>query len=257
MRVVGARLHTRSALGSSRERGAGATPPPRSARSAGFAALALLALAACEPYVQGNGVYLEENRTPEGVVLVGLHVEDGLEVAVTSGAAQQHVTVSGDANLVEYIVTDVQDEGGGAVLHLRIDAPGGWSSTIPPRAVVRLVQLEYLLVRGDSQVSVADAAAPLLTILASEGSDVDVAGAGGAAIAVTASSAIVDAGAYPVTEGASVDLSEGARVELRSDAEVTGTVRSACTLDNLLGAGSCVSVVVEGDGTLLCNPPPP
>jgi len=253
--VRGARARTGSALGTSRERCAGATPSPGSARSAGFLALAaLLGLAACDPYVQGNGVYLEQDRTPGGAALTGVHVEDGIEVTVTSGASEQKVTVSGDANLVEYIVTDVQNEASGPVLHLRIDVPGGWSSTIPPRAVVHLAQLQYLLAKGDSPVDVSGAAAPLLTILASEGSDVVVAGAGGAGIAVTASSARVDARTYPVTDVASVDLTEGARVYLHSDAAVTGTVREACTLDNLLGAGTCAAVVVEGPATLLCNP---
>lgn len=221
-------------------------------------ALAAAALAGCDPYIEGNGVFREEDRTPP-TTFQGIHVEDGIEVTVTSGA-EQKVTVSGDSNLLEYLETDVVAEPGlGPILRLRIEVPdGSWSSTLPPRAVVQLGELRYVLATGRSHVGASQVATAALAIQASDRSDVLVSGPGGATIDVIASGASVDAGSYPVTDGAEVALSSGARVELRSDGPVTGTVGDGCTLDNLLGTGSCAGVVVPpGDtATIQCNPAP-
>ncbi|HEY6098390.1 MAG TPA: DUF2807 domain-containing protein, partial [Anaeromyxobacter sp.] len=84
-----------------------------------LAAAALLsvagALAGCQPYVQGNGVYREERRNDLGA-FTGVHLEDGIEATVTAGIAQQMVTVSGDANVLPYIETEVRTEAGRKVL---------------------------------------------------------------------------------------------------------------------------------------------
>lgn len=231
------RPHTSPALADPSGRGARATPVSRPARLAGIVAAALAgALAGCEPYVEGNGVFEEEDRTPPETLL-GVHVEDGIEASVTAGGAQQ-VTVSGDANLVQHIDTEVVAEPGvGPVLFVRIDV-ANWSSTIPPRAAIRLGDLRYVFASGHSRV--------LAT------------GPGGAALEVFASDADVDAGSYPLSAGARVDLSSGARVELHSDGPVTGIVRGGCTLDNLLGAGGCEAVTVPAgeSATIQCNPAP-
>jgi hypothetical protein len=235
----------------------------RSARSAGFGALALavLAVAGCDPYVQGNGVYFEEARTP-AEALTGVRAFDGIEATVTAGAAEQRVVVSGDANLVPYIRTTVVDEVGEApVFEVSIEVPGGtWSSSIPPRVVVELASLEYLFATDDSHVDASDVATQLLFVEAYGRSDVVVSGAGGGRIDVVASGATVWAGSYPVSDGAQVDLSLGARAWLHSDGAVTGTVRAGCTLDNQLGSGTCAGVLVPANETppptISCAPPP-
>lgn len=231
---------------------------PGSARLAGLLALVLGALAAagCSPYVQGNGVYGEEVRTP-AETFTGVQVEDGMEATVVAGAAAQRVVVSGDANLLPYIETAViTDQGSGPVLHVSIDFHGGSGSpTIPPRVVVSLAELRYLQAADDSHATATGVATPLLTLEAHGKSDLLVSGAGGLRVEVIASESAVDAGSYPVSEGALVDLSAGSRAELQSDGPVAGTVRGGCTLDNLLGAGSCAGVTTPpGEtATIQCN----
>jgi hypothetical protein len=202
--------------------------------------------------VQGNGVYGEENRTPS-TTFTGVHAQGGVQATVTSGAARPKVIVSGDANLVPYIETRVVTEDGDRqVLHVRVDVPGGsWSSTIPPRVVVDLAELEYAHAAGDSHLSASGVATQHLSIEAHGKSDVLVMGPGGGRIQVVASDAAVDAGAYPVSEGAQVELSSGARAELRSDGPVAGAVRAGCRLENL-GSGRCAAVLVPAGET----PPP-
>src|SRR5512139_2125246 len=80
-----ARPRTPCCIGSSRERCAGATPLPGSARPAWLALLAAVAaVAGCKPYVEGNCVYGEENRTVSAAYQ-GVRIRDGIEATVSWG----------------------------------------------------------------------------------------------------------------------------------------------------------------------------
>ncbi len=258
MEAAGACARTCPAVGSSSDRRPAATGLPRSARSAGLALLALaaLAVAGCDPYVEGNGVYLEEDRTPTQTVF-GVHVQDGIQATVASAAAQQKVVVSGDANIVkDYVKTEVvADQGSGPVLHVRL-ASGHptLDPALPLRAVIQLAELRSVEADGDSHVSASAVATQLLSLEASGKSSVVVMGAGGARVEVSVADAAVDAGAYPVSEGALVAVSGGGRVEVHSDGPVAGTVATGSTLENF-GAGTCAGVTADAGATLLCPVP--
>jgi len=250
-----ARPRTSSALGTSSACGARATPLPRSTRVGGTLVLLAGLLAGCQPYVQGNGVYLEERRS-NVASFAGLHVESGVEVTVTAGAAVQSVTVSGDANVVPFIETQVQTDGGRQVLHVWISTAFG--GTIPPRAVVEVPSFEYVLATEASRVNAKKVAATSFVVVADQGSNVVLEGAAapaGESMDVKLSTrALLDATAYAVSRTASVDLTSASIARLHSDGPVTGTVTGGSQLDNLHGTGSCSAVVVDGTSTVRCPP---
>ncbi len=236
----------------------GATPLPRSAHCLAACSLVALALAGCDPYVQGNGVYLEERR-PGLAPFVGLHVEDGIEATVTAGTPAQDVLVSGDANVVAYIRTQVEMDGGRSVLHVFVSEQFG--KTIPPRVVIDVPTFEYVLATQGSRAHVRNAATPAFRVIADQGSALDLAGANGSVAAgesisvELASGAVLDAASYPVSQSASVALSGASLARLRSDGPVTGTVANASELDNLLGSGDCSGVVADQASRVRCRPP--
>ncbi len=256
MEVRGALPRTRAALGSPSGRGARATPVSGSARRAALAALAALSFAGCSPYVEGNGVYYEEHRAPNET-FYGVHVQDGIQVTVTSGAGQQDVVVSGDANVVkDYVVTEVAtDQGSGPVLHVRLAANHPpIDTTIPIRAVVQLGELRSAEADGNSRVSASGVATFLLSLEASGKSDVVVIGSGGGRVELAVDDASIDAGAYPVSEGALVAVSSGGRAEIHSDGVVAGSVGAGSTLENF-GSGACTGVSADASATVLCPVP--
>jgi hypothetical protein len=229
----------------------------RAARRLG-AALAAVALAACEPYVQGNGVYLEEDRSGSVGPFVGLRVEDGIQATVTDGAAAQGVLVSGDANVVPYIKAEVKTiEIRGAplaVLHVTLDPPGDeYGVTIPPRAVVRATDLRYVAAAEASKVNAFDAATTAMVVDGHGGSEVTLRGAGGESLHATLVSASLDAGSYAV-DLAEVSLAASSRAELHAQVTVTGAAQGASAVDNLLGTGTC-DVTLDATSTLACHDP--
>jgi hypothetical protein len=225
-------LPTRSALGSPSLRGAGATPLSRTARRLALAACAAIAVTACKPYVQGNGVYLEETRSPLPD-FVGVDLESGIDATVTVGPAQS-VVVSGDANVVKWITTDVHtDTVRGAplrVLHVFVEHEYG--ATIPPRAVIKLPALRY--------------------VRAVAGASVAVSGAGAEALVADVHDATVRAGTYQVNT-ADVDLTGASIIYLRALSAVTGEAHDTSVVDNQLGTpGICSGVVVSGSAQVKC-----
>lgn len=242
--------------GRARRRCAAATRVTRSARLAWFGAIGLATvIAGCEPYVEGNGVYREEDRTP-AETFTGVHVEDGITAVVTSGAALQKVVVSGDANIVhDQMRTEVlTDHGSGPVLHVRMRTDN-LSPDIPPRVVVELGELRYVAAWDEkSHVSASGVATLLFWVEAHGKGEVLLSGPGGGRIEVVASDARIEAGYYPVSEGALVDLSSSSRVTLNSDGPVAGTVGAQCTLTNL-GSGSCQGVTSDPTASV-CVPVP-
>jgi hypothetical protein len=258
MEARGARARTRPALGSSSGRCAFATGLPRSihlARSA-LAAVAV-ASSACSPYVEGNCVSGSETRTLE-TTFEGVRVENGIRATVTAGLAQPRLVVSGDANLLSYIHTQIEADSGSVpsnVLHVWIEVPGGtFSSCVPPTAVLDAGELRYIGADGDSDVDASGVSTRTLSVAATAKSIVTVAGAGGERIQVTASDARVDASTYPVSLGADVTLTSAGRASLDSDGPVTGTVAAGCTLQNF-GSDACNAVVPQPGATVVCPVP--
>src|SRR5512138_993304 len=94
-----ARRPTRAALRTSRDRCAGATALPRSARPVRSAVVAIAALAVlgCRPYVEGNCVAGSRTIELPGA-FDGVRVQTGLQANVTAGATQPKLVLSGDAN---------------------------------------------------------------------------------------------------------------------------------------------------------------
>lgn len=254
MEALPARGPTSRALGFPSARLPGATPVPRSTRLLA-AALALVAgaLAACEPFVQGNGVYREERR--DVGPFTGVHVESGVEATVAAGVTDQSVTVSGDANVVPYIMAEVRTESGLQVLHVWISK--AFVGAIPPRAVIEVPSLQYAFATQSSRVNGKSLAAASFEVVADQGSNVVLEGAvlpAGESIDVRlATGAVLNATAYGVSAGAEVQLSGGSIARLHSDGSVSGTVTGGSLLENLQGAGSCAAVAVDGTSTLSCR----
>lgn len=228
-----------------------ATPVRRWALAA-LAAVATAALAACDPYVQGNGVYQEEDRSAALAPFVGIDVEDGIRVIATetsaSGLPVQTVVVSADANVVRWLKTEVREETIGgvatAVLYLLVDARE-FVSENQPTAIVRAAGLRYLRARDGARVEARFAEAPHFVVDAASGADVTLQGAGGVNLDANLSAGFVHATAYPV-EFAQVALAGGSRLELRA-ALAAGTADAASRIENV--AGVCE---VSGTTQLFC-----
>jgi len=248
---------TSSAIDLPRGCGARATGPSRPSRRLGLVGLSVLALAACDPYIQGNGVLHEDDRSGSLGPFLGVHVGEGIAATITAGTADQSVLVSGDANVVSYIRTEVRPEAvRGAsidVLHVFVDAPaGGYTSTYPLRATIRVPEIRFGFAQGDrSQIDLRDAVAAELVLEARDSAEILVRGVGGPALHATLVDADVDAGGY-VVDTADVMLTGASRLEVHADVEVTGEAWGASEVDNQLGDGAC-NVALHDAAILLCG----
>lgn len=245
-------LPTRSALGSPSRSGAGATPLPRAALRLALAACAAVAVAGCRPYVQGNGFYLEETRSPLPD-FVGIHLENGIDATVTVGPAQS-VVVSGDANVVKWITTEVRTDTvrGEPIQVLYVFVAQEYGATIPPRAVIKLPKLRYVRAIEDSFADVSAAAAETLVVEA-DASEVRVKGNGGENLYPTLHDAGLDAGSYPVSH-VDLVLTGASRLDLRALSVVTGEAHGTSRVYNRLGTlGICGGVVVTESAQVFCN----
>ncbi len=232
-------------------------------------AAALLAVAACDPYVEGSGVYGEEDRTSSVGSFVGIHVEDGVVGTVTSHASDFRVIVSGDSNLLQYVLTEVREDlvlgVPQRVLHVWVSLSAGYSSTNPFAVVVQAPDLVYALAKQNARVDVTGAETAIFTARVESGGRVSVVGPhavdplgdpAGDAIHVYASNGVVDASRYVTTDptqAAWVELAANARVQLHADGPVMGTASGASTLFNA-GTGSCAGVELSGGATAECPP---
>jgi hypothetical protein len=251
-----ARARTSSALGDPRPRVTGATAGARgSHRLTGAALLCLAAgLAGCEPYVQGNGVYYEEQRQGLGA-FTGVAVDSGIQASVTAGAAATAVTVSGDANVVPHLETQVRTDGERQVLHVWIST--NFSGTIPPRAVVQLPVLAYAAATRAARIDGRQLGASGLEVDADRASAIVLQGATSTAADAMdvklASGATLDATGYAVSGPTTVDLSGGSVARLHADGPVTGTVKDTSQLDDTAGAGSCAGVTADATAKVTCR----
>jgi putative autotransporter adhesin-like protein len=235
-----------------------ATAPPRSAR---LAALALAAAAlACDPYVQGNGVYLEVQRTPGP--FAGVHVDDGIAVTAAVAAGSGYgVVVSGDANMLDYVRTEVQalDVRGEPVDVLRIwvDEPsGGYAPTIPIRATLQAPGLRYAGAIQAARIEARDVTAADLDVEASGGADLEVKGPGGATLHATVADATADLGSWVVTTYADVMATGHARVEVAATGTLTGEAHGTSVVQNLATAAVC-DLASFDTAAVTCGPTPP
>jgi hypothetical protein len=218
-----------------------------------FAVVAAAALAACDPYVQGNGVFHQEDRSAGLAPFVGIEVGDGIRVTATetSGSASpaQTVVVSADANVVQWIRTEVRQETirgvPTAVLHLFVDTKGGFVSDHPLRAAIGVNGLRYLRATEASRVEASFAAAPHFVLDAAAGADVTLRGPGGATLDANLDTGFAHATDYPV-ESAQVALARGSQLELRA-AIAAGTADEESRIENV--GGICE---VSGATKLFC-----
>jgi hypothetical protein len=206
-------------------------------------ALALFAaLVACDPHVAGNGELGEETRTvaPFDAVDVSL----GAEATVTANATAQRLTVSVDENLLQYVLTPVED----GVLKTRLNGVNGIDSVHPLRIVAQAKALRAVRATEAANVDVKGAGGPGLAfeVEAAGLSNVQLQGPGGDLLQVrlTGGSGL-DAFAYPVA-GANVALSGGSSLRVNSQSDPVGTATERSHVD-ITGGGTCAALVRSAD----------
>jgi hypothetical protein len=212
------------------------------------------ALAGCEPYVEGNGVRGEEAR--DLPAFVGLSITDGIQAVVTASGTGQSVVVQGDENVLQYVETLVETRAGrGPVLVVR--TASAYQSTNALVVLVRAPTFAYVAATEASPVAVTGAAAEVFTVEAADGSNVSLAGTGGARLALSLGGgqhggARVDARDYPVAE-ADVAITAGAFATLRASGSVEGTADGAGSRVENAGAGAC-QVAATNLAVVSCAP---
>ena len=205
-----------------------------------------LALVACTTHVTGNGVLGVEQRTvpPFDEVAITL----GIEATVTAGAATQELTISGDENLLQYILTPVES----GVLKTRLNGIDGIESVHPLRITAKVLELHAVHASGASRVDVKGAGSTeagfTFEVGASEASGVQLQGPGGGQLLVVLSGgSALDAYACPVA-GANVVLSGSSTLRINSAGEVAGSATGASTVE-ITGGGTCAALVLSGSST--------
>jgi hypothetical protein len=207
---------------------------------------ASLALTACHPHLVGNGVLGEELRVvaPFDAVDVSL----AIEATVTANAPSQRVTLSGDENLLPYVLTPVE----AGVLKTRLHGTSGIDSVHPLRLTAQATALHAVRTSEAAIVDVKDAgsAAPgaSFEVEASGASHVQLQGTGGPQLLVNLSGAsTLDAWAYPVA-GATVTVSGASTLRLHVSGDPVGTVSGASRVE-ITGDGTCAALTVSADST--------
>jgi hypothetical protein len=219
-------------------------------------ALALAApLAGCEPYVEGNGVRGEQTR--DVPAFVGVAVSDGIQGLVTGGAAERSVRVEGDENVLQYVETVVEERPPhGSVLVVRANT--SYRSDHALQVHVGVPALAFVSATAASPVSVSGAAGDVLTVEASDGSNVSLEGVGGARLVATLGGgqhggARLDAREYPVQQ-VDVAVSDGAVVSVRASAAVQGSAAGAGTRVENSGGGACAVTASDGAEVVCAGP---
>lgn len=210
---------------------------------------ATVALPGCDRWVVGDGVFAESVRNVSS--FTGVEVENGIQVSVSSGAADQSVRVSGDENVLQYVKTSVEGRALGPTLTVKTTVRHV-ESTHPLLVTVEVPSFDHVEADDGSRVSVTNASADTFTVAASEGANVELAGSGGAHLDATVwGSARLDARSW-VAGDARVALDDGGEALLHVDGDVTGTVGSRAMLENE-GEGPC-DVTSSSDATVQCPP---
>jgi hypothetical protein len=215
---------------------------------------------ACDPYVQGNGVYLEAERTPGP--FAGVHVDDAIAATATvSEGAAPGVHVSGDANLLEYVKTQVRalDVRGVSVdvLHVWIEEPsGGYSPTIPIRASVVLPALRFLGAIGAAHLEASGIAAQELDVTAATGGTLEASGSGGPALYAVVDGASVDLDGYPVATLADLRVTGRSTGGVSASGTLAGEARGGGTVVTNAATAAVCELATSGGAIGPCAPPP-
>jgi hypothetical protein len=227
-----------------------ATPAPGA-----LALLGLLALAGCKPFVQGNGVYGEETR--DVAAFEGVSADDGIEVDVTANpGAARVVKVSGDANVVQNIETDVRNDAVRGIAVLEVKSSVQFDSTNPVKAVISVPTIQYVAATHACAVTAAQVAVPAFEVDADDDAHVTLSGAGGATLLVRLQGgqrgpAVLDASDYPV-DTATVALAGGSRAFLAARVSVSGSADGGSFVENT-GTATC-NVAATGGASASCKP---
>jgi hypothetical protein len=214
----------------------------------GFAST--LALSACHPHLAGNGVLGEEVRVVAPFDAVDITL--GIQATVTANATTQKVTISGDENLLAYVLTPVE----AGVLKTRLHGTSGIEPVLPLRITAQATALQAVHASQAANVDVKGAGDPapgfVFEVEASEASHVQLQGIGGQQLQVNLSGASgLDAWAYPVAE-ATVQVSGGSLLRLHSASDPVGSVSGASSVQ-ITGGGRCAALTVGAGSS--CSPP--
>jgi hypothetical protein len=239
----------------------GATALPRAVRLIAALALAAAGLA-CDPYVQGNGVYIEVDRTPGP--FAGVHVDDGIQATANVSAGGSYtVRLSGEANIVDgYVRAEVRtiDLGGEFVdvLYVWVAEPkGGYAPTIPLRAVIQPPSLRYLAAIRAARLEANEVSSPVLDVEASGGSYLEAKGPApaGATLRATLSGGHGELSLYAVQD-AQVMLDGASTLKVSASGTLSGEAHDASTVTNVVAAAAC-GVITSETATVVCGPPAP
>jgi hypothetical protein len=205
-----------------------------------------LALAACHSQVSGSGVLGEEVRTVAPFDAVDISL--GIEATVTASAAAQSVILSGDENLLQYVLTTVE----AGVLTTGLHGTSGIESIHPLRIVAEAKALHAVRAREAAMVDVKNAGNPspgfVFNVEATGAGQVQLQGAGGDRLLVNLSNGSgLDAWAYPVN-GATVTVGGGSTLRIHSTGDVEGSVSGASRLE-ITGGGTCAALTLSRDSS--------
>jgi hypothetical protein len=123
--------------------------------------------------IQGSGVSKTEDRTVGDFKRV--EVNCGADVAVSVGSAAS-LSVTGDDNLLQYLVTEVRD--GALVVEMK---SGSYSSKIAMKLVANVPQLDGVVIRGSSDIDVTNVSGDKFSVSIAGSGDVRAKGKVGAA----------------------------------------------------------------------------
>jgi len=212
--------------------------------------LGALALAACNPHVSGNGVFGQETRTvaPFDAIEVSL----AFEATVTANAPAQSISLSGDENLLQYILTPVE----AGVLELRLNGIDGIDSVHPLRLAAQAKALRAVRATEASKLDVKGAGSAVagfsFEVVAAGLSNVQLQGPGGDQLRVNLSGGSgLDAFAYPVT-GANLLLTGGSTLRVNSASDVVGSAADRSRVE-ITGGGTCAALALSGAATCTSN----
>ena len=221
------------------------------------------ALAACSPYVEGNGVYAERTfdagsgLRPFDAAVIGFPSSvdvNGQPLAASifvDPAAAPQVVLGGDENVIQDIQVQADE---GEVLHTTTNR--SYHAVHPPQLRITAPQLVSVGSIGGAGVTVAGAAAASFAVTAEAGGRVELSGAGGARLtAILSGGAQLDASAYPVSS-AVLTLGGGSSVTVAPSSLLSGSADGGSVVkvkaDATTAAALCQGVVLGAGST--CGP---
>jgi hypothetical protein len=211
---------------------------------------AALALAGCHSQMVGNGVLGQQARVVAPFDAVDISL--AIEATVTADAAAPAVTLSGDENLLQYVLTPVE----AGVLSTRLHGTSGIEPVHPLRLAARTTSLHLVRASQAALVEVSGAGDPGPTftfeVEASGASHVVLRGSGGHGLLVNLSGAsTLDARSFAVA-GASLAVGGASTLQLRSASDPSGVISGASRVE-LSGGATCAALTLSGGATCTAN----